>query len=108
MAFVRNYASGGIMSHQLALADSEFSSKLRQTRKEIFLSGMEHLLPWQNMLNIRVPAAGNVRRSRPQQNCLPHRLNLSDGPMADVLPDCPSILNFPRLHVPHRQILHQK
>ncbi len=27
------------MSHQLTFADSEFSSKRRQTRKEIFLSG---------------------------------------------------------------------
>ncbi|ELJ63515.1 MULTISPECIES: hypothetical protein, partial [Gammaproteobacteria] len=26
------------MSHQLTFADSEFSSKRRQTRKEIFLS----------------------------------------------------------------------
>ncbi len=29
------------MSHQLTFADSEFSSKRRQTRKEIFLSRME-------------------------------------------------------------------
>ena len=31
------------MSHQLTLADSEFSSKSRQTRKEIFLSRMEQI-----------------------------------------------------------------
>ena len=37
------------MSHQLTFADSEFSSKRRQTRKEIFLSRMEQILPWQNM-----------------------------------------------------------
>ena len=30
---------------------SEFSTKRRQTRKEIFLSRMEHILPWQNMLH---------------------------------------------------------
>jgi hypothetical protein len=29
------------MSHQLTFADSEFSTKRRQTRKEIFLSRME-------------------------------------------------------------------
>ena len=39
------------MSHQLTFADSEFSTKRRQTRKEIFLSRMEHILPWQNMLH---------------------------------------------------------
>ena len=32
------------MSHQLTFADSEFSSKRRQTRKEIFLSRMEQIL----------------------------------------------------------------
>ncbi len=37
------------MSHQLTFADSEFSIKRRQTRKEIFLSRMEQILPWQNM-----------------------------------------------------------
>ena len=31
------------MSHQLTFADSEFSSKRRQTRKEIFLSRMEQI-----------------------------------------------------------------
>jgi hypothetical protein len=35
------------MSHQLTFADSEFSTKRRQTRKEIFLSRMEQILPWQ-------------------------------------------------------------
>ena len=31
------------MSHQLTFADSEFSTKRRQTRKEIFLSRMEQI-----------------------------------------------------------------
>ncbi|MEH9360821.1 hypothetical protein R1F58_23440, partial [Klebsiella sp. 125182] len=38
------------MSHQLTFADSEFSTKRRQTRKEIFLSRMEQILPWQNVV----------------------------------------------------------
>ena len=42
------------MSHQLTFADSEFSSKRRQTRKEIFLSRMEQILPWQNMVEARI------------------------------------------------------
>ncbi|MEJ3058461.1 hypothetical protein WDK57_24620, partial [Escherichia coli] len=37
-------------AHQLTFADSEFSTKRRQTRKEIFLSRMEQILPWQNMV----------------------------------------------------------
>ncbi|MEL2254986.1 IS5/IS1182 family transposase, partial [Klebsiella pneumoniae] len=35
------------MSHQLTSADSEFSTKRRQTRKEPSLSRMEHILQWQ-------------------------------------------------------------
>ncbi|HCI2359094.1 IS5 family transposase, partial [Escherichia coli] len=53
------------MSHQLTFADSEFSTKRRQTRKEIFLSRMEHILPWQNMTAVIepfYPKAGNGRR----------------------------------------------
>ncbi|MCX3349816.1 hypothetical protein OQ621_23860, partial [Escherichia coli] len=42
------------MSHQLTFADSEFSSKRRQTRKEIFLSRMEQILPWQNLSHIHI------------------------------------------------------
>jgi len=39
-----------MMSHQITFADSEFSSKRRQTRKELFLSRMDQLLPWQDMV----------------------------------------------------------
>ncbi|MEA9438908.1 hypothetical protein VCX44_24770, partial [Aeromonas caviae] len=54
------------MSHQLTFADSEFSSKRRQTRKEIFLSRMEQILPWQNMVEVIepfYPKAGNGRNA---------------------------------------------
>ncbi|WP_075808145.1 transposase [Raoultella ornithinolytica] len=56
------------MSHQLTFADSEFSTKRRQTRKEIFLSRMEQILPWQNMVEVIepfYPKAGNGRRPYP-------------------------------------------
>ncbi|KAA1139892.1 IS5/IS1182 family transposase, partial [Citrobacter portucalensis] len=43
------------MSHQLTFADSEFSTKRRQTRKEIFLSRMAHILPWHNMTAVIAP-----------------------------------------------------
>ncbi|MDV0946259.1 hypothetical protein RZP48_20320, partial [Enterobacter asburiae] len=42
------------MSHQLTFADSEFSTKRRQTRKEIFLSRMEQILPWGNDSNLLI------------------------------------------------------
>ena len=59
------------MSHQLTFADSEFSSKRRQTRKEIFLSRMEHILPWQDMTTVIepfYPKAGNGRRPYPLES----------------------------------------
>ena len=59
------------MSHQLTFADSEFSTKRRQTRKEIFLSRMEQILPWQNMVEViepftpRLVMAGDLIRWKP-------------------------------------------
>ena len=47
------------MSHQLTCADSECSSKRRQTRKEIFLSRMERILPWQDMTAVICKIASN-------------------------------------------------
>lgn len=53
------------MSQQLTFADSEFSSKRRQTRKEVFLGRMDDLLPWDKLLGVIEPVypkAGNGRR----------------------------------------------
>ncbi|MEX7646601.1 IS5/IS1182 family transposase, partial [Klebsiella pneumoniae] len=36
------------MSHQLTFAASKSSTKRLQTRKEIILSLMQQILPWQN------------------------------------------------------------
>jgi|GEM_PF-1360431 hypothetical protein len=43
------------MSQQLTFADSEFSSKRRQTCKELFLSRMDNLLPWPQLLEVIDP-----------------------------------------------------
>ena len=56
------------MKHQLTFADSEFSTKRRQTRKEIFLSSMDALLPWSMMLELNeplYPKAGYGRQPYP-------------------------------------------
>ena len=52
------------MEHQLTFADSEFSSKRRQTRKEIFLSRMDALLPW-SMLLALIAYSGAIRTPIP-------------------------------------------
>ncbi|MDH1496134.1 IS5 family transposase [Aeromonas caviae] len=93
------------MSHQLTFADSEFSSKSRQTRKEIFLSRMEQILPWQNIVEVIepfYPKAGNGRRPYPLEtmlriHCMQHWYNLSDGAMEDALYEIASMRLFARL-----------
>ncbi len=93
------------MSHQLTFADSEFSTKRRQTRKEIFLSRMEQILPWQNMTAVIepfYPKAGNSRRPYPLEtmlriHCMQHWYNLSDGAMEDALYEIASMRLFARL-----------
>ena len=93
------------MSHQLTFADSEFSSKRRQTRKEIFLSRMEQILPWQNMVEVIepfYPKAGNGRRPYPLEtmlriHCMQHWYNLSDGAIEDALYEIASMRLFARL-----------
>ena len=81
------------MSHQLTFADSEFSRKRRQTRKEIFLSRMDALLPWPKLLDViepYYPKAGNGRRPYPLESmlrihCMQQWYSLSDEAMEDAL-----------------------
>ncbi|EWF51772.1 transposase insH for insertion sequence element IS5R [Klebsiella pneumoniae MGH 45] len=103
--FIRSASQRDIMSHQLTFADSEFSTKRRQTRKEIFLSRMEQILPWQNMVEVIepfYPKAGNGRRPYPLEtmlriHCMQHWYNLSDGAMEDALYEIASMRLFARL-----------
>jgi IS5 family transposase len=56
------------MSHQLTFADSEFNNKRRKTRKEIFLSRMNELMPWDQLeavIESVYPKAGKGRRPYP-------------------------------------------
>ncbi|RUM49200.1 MAG: IS5/IS1182 family transposase, partial [Marinomonas sp.] len=51
--------------NQLSFADTEFTSKRRKTRKELFLSRMDELIPWQQLedqIEPFYPKAGNGRR----------------------------------------------
>ena len=53
------------MSQQLSFADSEFATKRRKTRKELFLGRIADLLPWDQLLEGIAPVypkAGNGRR----------------------------------------------
>jgi IS5 family transposase len=90
------------MSQQLTFADSEFSSKRRLTRKEIFLSRMDTLLPWPQLLgNIEpvYPKAGNGRRPYSLEtmfriHCLQLWYSLGDEAMEDALYEIASMRQF--------------
>ena len=81
------------MNQQLTFADSEFSSKRRQTRKEIFLSRMDNLLPWPQLLEVIepfYPKAGNGRRPYALEtmfriHCMQQWYSLGDEAMEDAL-----------------------
>lgn len=52
------------MDQQLTFADSEFSNKRRQTRKEKFLGRMDKLILWARLeavIDPHYPKAGNGR-----------------------------------------------
>jgi hypothetical protein len=54
------------MDQQLTVADSEFSNKRRQTRKEKFLGRMDKLIPWtrlEALIEPQYPKAGNTHRA---------------------------------------------
>ena len=90
------------MDHQLTFADSEFSNKRRQTRKEKFLGRMDKLIPWARLEAIiepHYPKAGNGRRPDPLMtmlriHCMQHWYSLSDPAMEDALYEIASMRLF--------------
>jgi IS5 family transposase len=92
------------MSHQLTFADSEFSTKRRQTRKEIFLphGADSAMAKYDPVIEPFYPKAGNGRRPYPLEtmlriHCMQHWYNLSDGAMEDALYEIASMRLFARL-----------
>ena len=90
------------MSHQLTFADSEFNNKRRKTRKEIFLSRMDVLMPWgqlEAVIEPFYPKAGKGRRPYPLStmfriHCMQHWYNMSDPAMEDALYEITSMRLF--------------
>ena len=68
------------MSFQLTFADSEFNNKRRKTRKEILLSRMNELMPWDQLEAIIEPfilnqgMAEDLIRYQPY-SAIPHSLH---------------------------------
>ncbi len=90
------------MNHQLSFADSEFTCKRRQTRKEKFLGRMEKLVPWARLVAViepHYPKAGNGRRPYPLStmlriHCMQNWYSLSDPAMEDALYEITSMRLF--------------
>lgn len=90
------------MDQQLTFADSEFSNKRRQTRKEKFLGRMDKLIPWTRLeavIEPHYPKAGNGRRPYPLStmlriHCMQQWYNLSDPAMEDALYEIASMRLF--------------
>ncbi len=93
------------MSHQLTFADSEFSTKRRQTRKEIFLSAWSrfcHGKTWWKSSSRFIPrramADGPIRwRPCCVFTACSVEQDLSDGAMEDALYEIASMRLFARL-----------
>ena len=93
------------MSHQLTFANSEFSNKRRKMCKEIFLSRMDALLPWSQLLEVFescYPKVGNGRCPYPLEtmlriHCMQQWYAHSDEVMEDTLYEIAFMRLFPHL-----------
>ncbi|MBL8497354.1 MAG: IS5 family transposase [Nitrosomonas sp.] len=93
------------MSRQSSFADLDYNHKKRRTRREIFLSEMEGIIPWQVLLSHierHYPQTG--RRGRQPMAlesmfriyCMQNWFNLSDRQMEDALYEIESMRRFAR------------
>ena len=105
MFVIWSHGTGFIMSHQLTFADSEFSSKRRQTRKRFSCPAWSrfcHGKTWwksSSRLPQRLVMAGDLIRWKPCYAFTACSIgyNLSDGAMEDALYEIASMRLFARL-----------
>ena len=79
--------------NQISFADAEYVGKRKKTRREIFLDGMELVVPWKAFLKTIAPfypVAGRGRRPYPLETMLRVHLmqnwfTLSDPTMEEAL-----------------------
>ena len=87
---------------QPTIADLEYESKKRKTRREIFLERMDALIPWEQMeerIRPFYPKAGRGRRpyelsAMVRIHCVQLFYNLSDPGMEDMLYEVESVRRF--------------
>jgi IS5 family transposase len=87
---------------QVSFSDAEYAGKRKKTRREVFLEGMELVVPWKALLKLiepRYPTAGRGRRPYPLASMLRVHLMqnwfaLSDPAMEEALYEITSLRNF--------------
>ena len=55
-----------VMQHQAGFSELEFAGKRKQTRREKFLSSMEEIVPWCELITTLKPYYPEGKRGRPR------------------------------------------
>lgn len=92
---------------QMSFGDSEYATKRKKTRREVFLEEMEQVVPWKLLLDLIepfYPIAGNGRHPYPLQKILRVHLmqnwfGLGDQAMEEALLENAAMRGFARLSV---------
>ena len=95
------------MTEQPSFAELEYQVKMRRTRREVFLEGMESLVPWEKLEGrIRPHYFQSARGRRPYSLSVMLRVhivqlcyNLSDPAMEDLLYEAESVRRFAGLRL---------
>lgn len=100
------------MEKQTSFSEVEYNGKKRQTRRDLFLSKMETLVPWQEWLELIEPHYPKGDRGRPPIGCermlrlylLQSWYNLSDEGMEDAVYDSQALRQFSRIDLSHESV----
>ena len=92
---------------QLTFGDAEYTGKRKTTRREVFLSEMDQVVPWKSLLSLIepfYPLAGRGRQPYPLETMLRVHLmqnwfGLSDPGMEEALYEVASMRQFARLNL---------
>ena len=90
---------------QMTFSDSEYAGKRKQTRREVFLSEMDQVVPWRALMNLiepHYPKAGKGRKPYPLETMLRIHLmqnwfGFSDPAMEEALYEIAPVRQFARL-----------
>ena len=90
---------------QMSFGDAEYANKRKQTRREVFLSEMDRVIPWPSLLKLIEPFYPTSGRGRPpypldtmlRVHLLQNWYALSDPAMEEALYEIASLRAFARL-----------